>query len=1107
MRGAAQQQARRPDCRQRQVPRRASTAAASGLAARSSQEPPAAAPVAAAAPAPLALDEQGPGAAAPYGEYAWVRRAARDDRQRLLPHLSAENSFAAATVLPGTRADGRPPPSPPPPRPPLLLPWPPPPPPSCRPDALARELGEWALSAAVGGLEDADASASRATPPDAPPLPSFPGDTAAAAALCGRPPLSGKRARRALGARLGPACLRRAAFDAGPASARPRDACLSPCGRFLALLLPLRVSVLCAQTGETVAEAGGAGAAESAAAASAGVLPLDASLAWASPGWGGSDDGDRGQHLFFLDAEPQGGGLTVERLSVGSGSGSGKTAGAGSSRPAAAVCLPAAACGGWARAALAKPRGGGPLFAVGWAPDGAPAGAHLVLPPSPRGAAGTALRFAEEADDEATGGGAGASRRRVALSVWAGPPSSPRSSSSSSCWVVARRWGHGLAPELMLGRVSAEPPHWAPWAPLAPPPDAARGETLEAVFLPPLPPPPPPSPLPRKEGPPARAPPAPPAPPPPYLVTLSVRPLPPAGLSSELVARRLDLLPPGAETGAAAAAAAAGRWGLAPRAEASAGPEAALSPPLPPPFLRDGSLWHPAGADAWRLSNAVWDAEAQEVRADVCAMGSPPRRVVLPLALPAAAAAAAAAAAGAAPAAGDPGSGAGGGAGAGRGSLVCSPARVLASTASPPWWAEAAASRPWPRLWRTVAPSRDGARVPVTVLLPLSLLGGTTTTGGGAGAEAAASDAAAAAAAAASPGRVRGFPLLILAYGAYGAREPGASFDPAHEALARRGWAVAVAHVRGGAGACGARLPGAAAPAAGGGDDDDDNDDTGGGSTSSSAWRAAGRTAERKRAGVEDVLAAVRHLVGQGAADPRRVCLSADSAGAWVAVPAAADHADADDADAAALFPFRALLLTVPALCPSDEARAQWEDARGGGAAPGPLFGAAATASDAAELGSRGGGSGGGAEEGRETAEEGEGQEGGERRRPWDPYAACAARLASSCPETRILLRTALDDRVVGFWEAVCFAARVRRLRVEAAVAAAAATGARSAAAGGAGASAAAAAAAVAAAAAAASSTVLLRTLPRGGHAAFAASGADSGEEVLALAFLLGSIE
>jgi len=875
---------------------------------------------------------------APYGEYAWVRRAATGSnttRQRLLlPHLSAENAFAAAALLQqqGGGQQG---------------------PHSSLADSLAQELREWSLAAAVGGLEEdeQERGTTTTTAPDAPPLASANTAATTTAALCGRPPLRGKRARRRLTQSVGEACVS-ALFD--PDAPALRDAELSPCGRFVAALQRRQrpppddgeedgndesafcVCVLCAETGAEVARVDAGGRTE----------PLDLPLEWASPGWGGGEGGDGRQHLFFLAADSaaaeRGRLLTVECLSFSS---SGQSDAAAST----ALRLPAR---GWAGATICRPSDGGssPLFAVGWAPDGAPVASFLIAPPE----TGRARQV-----PELDGG------QRCALSVWGGGGGNDN---SSRVWVVARLWGgDGGGAQLLLGRVSPSGCH-DEWQCLPLAGALEERETLEAVFLPPPP---------GSDGEGGGG-----DQPPPYLVTLSVRS---RGLSSELVARRLDL--------AVVERDSVTSFELVLRAEARAGPAAldgpslAAATPVPPPHipaLQQSSAWQPAGAGSWTLANAVWDAQKQELRMDASAMGCPPRRLALRLA--------------------------GGGDGW--------PPVVLASAATPQWWAEAAASRAWPRLWRTVALSPEdggGARVPVTVLLP---------------------------SAAGDPSAPPPpFPLLLHVYGAYGARDPSMRFDPLHEALARRGWAVAVAHVRGGAAVAGAALAG------------------GQEAPSTAAWHEAGRSAERKRVGVEDVISAARHLVLQGVADPQRLCLAAQSAGAWVAVPAAAGGAAGDDPPvaAASTLSVLALLLTVPALCPSDESRAQQqqEHARGAG-----LLGRAAAADDEAELGvlAAEGGNGG-----------------------WDPYACCSAALARSC-SPRVLLRTALDDRVVGFWEAMCFAARVRRLREEVE----AGSGDRE-------------------AAGATPSSVLLRTVPRGGHKAF--SGGDNvGEEVLALVFLLTAV-
>jgi len=116
-----------------------------------------------------------------------------------------------------------------------------------------------------------------------------------------------------------------------------------------------------------------------------------------------------------------------------------------------------------------------------------------------------------------------------------------------------------------------------------------------------------------------------------------------------------------------------------------------------------------------------------------------------------------------------------------------------------------------------------------------------------------------------------GAPCVLAVYGAYG-REDGLGHTAARAALLAQGVVCAVAHVRGG---------GLLGP----------------------AWHEAGRGAH-KTAGVQDTLACARHLIDAGITHPRRLCLTATSAGGWVAGAALNTGHPL----------FRAAVLTVPSL-------------------------------------------------------------------------------------------------------------------------------------------------------------------------------------------------
>jgi hypothetical protein len=302
-----------------------------------------------------------------------------------------------------------------------------------------------------------------------------------------------------------------------------------------------------------------------------------------------------------------------------------------------------------------------------------------------------------------------------------------------------------------------------------------------------------------------------------------------------------------------------------------------------------------------------------------------------------------------------------------------------------------------------------------------------------------------------SGGPISGGPVLLLAYGSFGRPETEATFDPARAALMQLGFVVAVAHVRGGG-------------------------------WLGRAWAEAGRGAHAKAAVAAADLAAVADaLVARGVCARAALALAGTSAGGWLA---AAVLAARPGIAAAAV-------LTVPCLDPLGAFAAHgqgglewleaedlpgytpWEEHGGGG-------------------GSSGGGGGGGG---------GGAPSAGEARAAaalagWSPYQHLAALAAPTdkCAGSgdlpgppALLLRAALHDRDVGFWDPAKAAARLRLLRVGAGASDGEGGGAATRAAGNGGAH-----------AGAAAAPLLLRTVP-GGHAAFAS---DAREDALAAAFL-----
>ncbi len=292
-------------------------------------------------------------------------------------------------------------------------------------------------------------------------------------------------------------------------------------------------------------------------------------------------------------------------------------------------------------------------------------------------------------------------------------------------------------------------------------------------------------------------------------------------------------------------------------------------------------------------------------------------------------------------------------------------------------------------------------------------------------------------------------PLVLFAYGSAGLPERDAAFGAARAALMRLGFAVAVAHVRGG----GWRGRG---------------------------WAEAGRGAARKGAvATGDLAACADALVEGGWCERRELALAGSSAGGWLVAAALAARPGLA----------AAAVLTVP--CTD------------------PLGALVVHGQNTLEWGAAEGGDGGGDAEAAAVAE----------LARWSPYQHLAALARGSSSSSsgsssigsseaghqggdlagppHLLVRTALYDRAVGFWDGAKSVARLRHLYAEAAAETAAA------------------------AAAAAAPTepdaggeqaegvnqprqplVLLRAVP-GGHSSYEG---DAGETALAAAFLVKAL-
>ncbi|KAI8476268.1 MAG: hypothetical protein J3K34DRAFT_516688 [Monoraphidium minutum] len=279
---------------------------------------------------------------------------------------------------------------------------------------------------------------------------------------------------------------------------------------------------------------------------------------------------------------------------------------------------------------------------------------------------------------------------------------------------------------------------------------------------------------------------------------------------------------------------------------------------------------------------------------------------------------------------------------------------------------------------------------------------------------------------------------VLHAYGSFGLAEAEAGFDESRLLLMALGFTVAVAHVRGGG-------------------------------WRGRAWAEAGRGAAAKaEVSAADLAAAADDLVARGACGRRRLALAGSSAGGWLA--AAALAARPGLAAAAAL--------TVPCL---DPLGALVEHGQGG------LEWGCARPVDEDDGGGGGGGGGGGDPEAAAVR----------ALARWSPYQNLERLSARAHGPAggggggggdlpggpHLLLRCALHDRAVGFWDVAKCAARLRRLR------AAAGGGSHNDGGGGGG----------AAGGGGGAPMLLLRAVP-GGHGAFEG---DCREAALAAAFLV----
>jgi hypothetical protein len=232
-------------------------------------------------------------------------------------------------------------------------------------------------------------------------------------------------------------------------------------------------------------------------------------------------------------------------------------------------------------------------------------------------------------------------------------------------------------------------------------------------------------------------------------------------------------------------------------------------------------------------------------------------------------------------------------------------------------------------------------------------------------------------------------PLVLWAYGSFGRPEAEAAFDPARAALLQLGFALAIAHVRGGG-------------------------------WRGRAWAEAGRGAGRKAAvAAADLTAAADALVAHGWCTRAALGLAGTSAGGWLAGAALAARPGVAAAAA----------LTVPCLDPLGAFTARGQD--------GLEWLQAAPWGDAPADGGGGGGGGGGPSDAEARA--------AAALAAWSPYQQLDALAGRACSggggggsvdlpgSPALLLRAALHDRDVGFWDAAKAVARLRALSADAA--------------------------------------------------------------------------